>query len=74
MFSPNSKNSYDIDPSSISKNIRVDVSGDVKKVLSLLIKSIKENKLEHPNIELWWKEIETWRKKFIFIQARRQNY
>ena len=69
MFSPNSKKIHiDIDPSSISKNIRVDVSviGDVKKVLSLLIKSIKENKLEHPNIELWWKEIETWRKKNSF--------
>ncbi|MBA1337829.1 MAG: acetolactate synthase-1/2/3 large subunit [Pelagibacterales bacterium] len=70
-FSPKSKKIHiDIDPSSINKNVNVDLAivGDVKLVLKKLILSIKE---KYPNfvdsnkqgISLWWKQIEMWRKK-----------
>ena len=70
-FSPKSKKIHiDIDPSSINKNVNVDLAivGDVKFVLKKLILSIKE---KYPNfvdsnkqgISLWWKQIEMWRKK-----------
>ena len=55
----------DIDPASISKNVKVDVPivGDVNLVLKDLIKEIKERK-EKPDakaIAEWWKQIEEWR-------------
>ncbi len=70
-FSPKSKKIHiDIDPSSINKNIKVDLAivGDVKLVLEKLILSLKE---KYPNfidsnkqgISSWWKQIEMWRKK-----------
>ena len=70
-FSPKSKKIHiDIDPSSINKNVNVDLAiiGDVKFVLEKLILSIKE---KYPNfadsnkeeIYSWWKQIEVWRKK-----------
>ena len=70
-FSPKSKKIHiDIDPSSINKNVNVDLAivGDVKLVLKKLILSIKE---KYPNfadsnkqgISTWWKQIETWKKK-----------
>ena len=70
-FSPNSKKIHiDIDPSSINKNIKVDLAlvGDVKVVLQKLISVFKE---KDPNfsdsnkqkIASWWSQIETWRKK-----------
>jgi len=70
-FSPESKKIHiDIDPSSINKNVNVDLAivGDVKLVLKKLISSIKE---KYPNfaesnkqkISSWWKQIEVWRKK-----------
>jgi len=70
-FSPKSKKIHiDIDPSSINKNVNVDLAivGDVKFVLKKLISSLKE---KYPNfvdsnkqgISSWWKKIELWRKK-----------
>ena len=70
-FSPKSKKIHiDIDPSSINKNVKVDLAivGDVKLVLDKLISGIQER---YPNfaesnkqeISSWWKQIENWRKK-----------
>jgi acetolactate synthase-1/2/3 large subunit len=53
----------DIDPTSISKNIKVDIPvvGDAKMVLEQLIEELDEAKL--PNTDSWHKKIETWKKK-----------
>jgi len=70
-FSPKSKKIHiDIDPSSINKNVAVDLAlvGDVKIVLEKLITSIKKKDPHFANsnkqkISLWWNQIEKWRKK-----------
>ena len=70
-FSPKSKKVHiDIDPSSINKNVKVDlpIVGDVSKVISSTIKTIKKTK---PNfaksnkqkISKWWEKIQKWREK-----------
>ena len=70
-FSPKSKKIHiDIDPSSINKNIKVDLAlvGDVKFVLEELVSVFKQ---KHPNFEnsnkqkiaVWWNQIGNWRKK-----------
>ncbi len=56
----------DIDPSSISKNVRVDIPivGTVEQVLRDMLRILKEKKRE-PNkaaLKSWWKQIEEWRK------------
>ena len=57
----------DIDPSSISKRVKVDIPivGDVKDVLSEMIAMIKESttKLDGGALGAWWDQIEAWRKK-----------
>ena len=57
----------DIDPSSISKRVRVDIPivGDVKDVLTELISMIKESGLKPDANALggWWDTIEGWRKR-----------
>lgn len=57
----------DIDPSSISKRVKVDVPivGDVLDVLKDLIKLLKAEK-EKPDqaaLKEWWKQIELWRER-----------
>jgi len=70
-FSPKSKKIHiDIDPSSINKNVKVDLAlvGDVKFVLEKFVSLIKQR---HPDFEnsnkqkiaAWWGQIEKWRKK-----------
>ena len=55
----------DIDPASISKNVKVDVPivGCVDNVLKTMIKEIKARKLEIDKEALaeWWKQIDEWR-------------
>ncbi|MCZ4330521.1 acetolactate synthase 3 catalytic subunit [Castellaniella denitrificans] len=57
----------DIDPSSISKRVRVDVPivGDVKEVLQDLIglyaQSMAEQGLSERRLDAWWKQVDTWR-------------
>jgi len=55
----------DIDPSSISKRVKVDVPivGDVKDVLQELIVMVKESsaKPDQQNLSSWWSMIESWR-------------
>ncbi len=57
----------DIDPSSISKRVKVDVPivGNIKDVLIELIAQLKaaEQKPVASAIKDWWKEIEAWRAK-----------
>ena len=70
-FSPNSKKIHiDIDPSSINKNVKVDLAivGDVKFVLEEVVSKIKKKEpnfanSNKQNISAWWSQIETWRKK-----------
>ena len=70
-FSPKSKKIHiDIDPSSINKNVKVDLAlvGDVKLVLEKLVLVVEQ---KHPDFEnsnkqkiaAWWNQIENWRKK-----------
>lgn len=58
----------DIDPSSISKNVRVDVPivGDAKNILIELIKEIKKI----PDTSEWLKVIEAWKKKHPLVYDR----
>ncbi|HSV82281.1 MAG TPA: acetolactate synthase 3 catalytic subunit [Ramlibacter sp.] len=57
----------DVDPSSISKRVKVDIPivGDVKEVLADLIAQIKETGLKPDAAALggWWETIEGWRKR-----------
>jgi len=62
-FSPNSKKIHiDIDPSSINKNIRVDVPiiGDVANVLADLLDGLKAG-AKRPDLKPWWAQIAKWR-------------
>jgi acetolactate synthase-1/2/3 large subunit len=59
-FSPHSKKIHiDIDPSSLNKNVRVDlpIVGDVKKVLQQLIPLV-----ERADTEEWLQQIEEWKR------------
>jgi len=70
-FSPHSKKIHiDIDPSSINKNVKVDLAvvGDVKKVLKSLVKTFKKKnpnfeKSNKQKISKWWSQIQKWRTK-----------
>jgi acetolactate synthase-1/2/3 large subunit len=57
----------DIDPSSISKRVKVDIPivGDVKDVLIEMIEMIKESGLKPDSgaLSSWWETIEAWRKR-----------
>ncbi len=57
----------DIDPSSISKRVKVDVPivGDVKDVLTEMIAMIQEGqqKPDEAALTQWWKSIEVWRSR-----------
>jgi acetolactate synthase I/II/III large subunit len=65
-FSPGSKKIHiDIDPSSINKNIRVDVPiiGDVENVVEDMLEKWKARnaKPDGKALEAWWNQIEEWR-------------
>ena len=65
-FSPGSKKIHvDIDPSSINKNVIVDlpIVGDVATVLRQMMKVWQEGKYktDRKALGLWWKQIEQWR-------------
>tara|TARA_Y100001936_G_scaffold199690_1_gene201180 strand:+ start:172 stop:1938 length:1767 start_codon:yes stop_codon:yes gene_type:complete len=68
-FSPKStKVHIDIDPSSINKNVKVDlpIVGDVAEVINSTLKTIKKNKptfikSNKQNISKWWEKIQKWR-------------
>ena len=58
----------DIDPSSISKSVRVDVPivGDAKTVLAELVKQCVSRK--HPE---WWAKINEWQKAYPILYSRK---
>jgi acetolactate synthase-1/2/3 large subunit len=65
-FSPNSQKIHiDIDPSSINKNIQVNVPiiGDVENVVEEMLGKYKERNVKPDGkaLETWWKQIEEWR-------------
>lgn len=65
-FCPNARIIHiDIDPSSISKNVRVDIPivGPVKSVLKDMLKVLEEeeNGPDIKALESWWSKIEEWR-------------
>jgi len=67
-FCPDAKIVHvDIDPSSISKNVRVDVPivGDVNVVLNDMLKELKTSgaKPDAQALKAWWSQIEQWRSK-----------
>ncbi len=67
-FAPHAKIIHlDIDPTSIRKNIRVDIPivGDVKKVLSIMNKVLKEEVKEQWDEvrKAWLKQIDAWKKE-----------
>ena len=70
-FSPKSKKVHiDIDPSSINKIIKVDLSvvGDVYEVIKSTIKTINKKKINFAKsnkqqISNWWQQIQKWRSK-----------
>ena len=78
-FSPKSKKVHiDIDPSSINKNVKVDlpIVGDVAQVISSTIKTIKKvkpgfAKSNKQKISKWWEKIQKWRsiKSFDFVNS-----
>ena len=75
-FSPNSfKVHIDIDPSSINKNIHVDIPivGDVASVLEDLIRVWRERgaKTQMEPLARWWKQIDSWRavKSLAYTQS-----
>jgi len=68
LFSPGSKKIHiDIDPSSINKNVHVDVPiiGDCAHVLDAMLKAWQSHpaKRETAALKAWWKEIDGWRGK-----------
>jgi acetolactate synthase-1/2/3 large subunit len=76
-FSPGSKKIHiDIDPSSINKNVTVDIPivGDVAHVLEDMLTVWKESRAQVDKTALkeWWKQIDRWRgKKSLSYKTRR---
>jgi len=67
-FAPRAKIIHvDIDPASISKNVKVDVPivGGVRNVVRDMMKLLKESETEQDQAALakWWEQIEAWRAK-----------
>ncbi|NQT28088.1 MAG: biosynthetic-type acetolactate synthase large subunit, partial [Candidatus Omnitrophica bacterium] len=73
-FAPEAKIIHiDIDPTSISKNIKVDVPivGDAKNILGQLIEEIKESKL--PDLSKWHDKIKDWKKKHPLTYEKKKS-
>ena len=63
-FSPGSRKIHiDIDPSSINKNVRVDlpVIGDAGRALALLLDAWNADAAQRPSLTSWWRQIDAWR-------------
>jgi acetolactate synthase I/II/III large subunit len=67
-FSPDSKKIHiDIDPSSINKNVRVDLAiiGDCAHVLEDMVRlwRVEGVSASKPSLDGWWKQINVWRQR-----------
>jgi len=70
-FAPEAKIIHiDIDPTSISKNIKVDIPivGDVKNILGQMLEEIKDKKI--PNISEWIKRTNYFKKKHPLVYKK----
>jgi acetolactate synthase-1/2/3 large subunit len=67
----------DVDPSSISKRVKVDIPivGDVKEVLKELIEQLQhaEHGPDTQALKTWWDEIEGWRSKDCLAYDRKSE-
>lgn len=73
-FAPEAKIIHiDIDPTSISKNIKVDVPivGDAKNILGQLVEEIDESKLVC--LSKWHKRIKDWKKKYPLTYKKKSS-
>lgn len=75
-FSPNSRRIHiDIDPSSINKNVSVDLAivGDAADVLEALIAQWRKQDAARPydkqRTEAWWRQVAVWRERKSFRYA-----
>jgi acetolactate synthase-1/2/3 large subunit len=80
-FAPGAKIIHiDIDPTSIQKNVKVDVPivGDCKRSLERLLEVIKEvgkpKKYWKERYREWWEQIEIWRKRYPLTYKEDPNY
>src|SRR5690606_41374155 len=78
-FSPGSRKiNVDIDPSSINKNIRVDLTiiGDCAYVLEEMLRvwKAKAPQVDKAALKSWWKEIDVWRAKNSLSYANPKDY
>ena len=77
-FSPYAKKVHiDVDPSSINKNVKVDVAliGDVNEIINLIYLELNKNKnlLKFNNVTKWWAQINDWKKKNC-LGYKKNNY
>jgi acetolactate synthase-1/2/3 large subunit len=78
-FSPRSKKIHiDIDPSSIGKNVRVDIPivGDVAYVLEELIRTwkMKAATVDKTALKTWWSQIDKWRGRDCLAYKRSPDF
>ncbi|HHI97841.1 MAG TPA: acetolactate synthase large subunit, partial [Thermodesulfatator atlanticus] len=70
----------DIDPTSIQKNVRVDVPivGDCKRSLARLLEIIKEvgrpSKLWKEQFKEWWEQIDIWKRRYPLTYKQDGNH
>ena len=67
-FSPNSMKIHcDIDPSSVNKNVAVDLAviGDATRILEMLLEELKAKKFKphKASLDKWWAQIKEWRER-----------
>jgi acetolactate synthase-1/2/3 large subunit len=77
-FSPGSKKIHiDIDPSSINKNVRVDlpIVGDCARVLKALLDrwQARDARADAPALKRWWAEIDAWRRRDCLAYDRTER-
>jgi len=77
-FSPGStKIHVDVDPSSINKNVTVDIPivGDCDHVLNQMLAAWKKKnpKLDKPALKTWWDQIDTWRARNCLHYKKRDD-
>ncbi len=80
-FAPKAKIIHiDIDPTSIQKNVKVDVPivGDCKRALERLLEAVKEagkpKKYWKERFKEWWEQINIWRKRYPLTYKEDPNY
>ena len=75
-FSPGSRKIHaDIDPSSINKNVRIDIPviGDVGAIMEDLLRLWQARNAPKPDLSAWWTQIDAWRARDHFAFAQREG-